>query len=177
MGLIFEQMCRDYLLFHCDILPIEVGEIGQWWGNNNSKRMQAQIDVMLTSPDGKTAIFGECKFQKDLVDTDVLDLLVENGNLFGEIREKHYYIFSKSGFTDRLINKANEDGVTLVSLDKMYEYIIWRSLKWVDELHFMVPGVIKDVEKLKALFELFSEVLNRLCEIGAAYEGSRGVML
>ena len=40
----------------------------------------------------------------------------------------------------------------------------------VDELHFLVVGVIKDVERLKALFELFAAVLDQLCRIGSAYK-------
>ena len=42
----------------------------------------------------------------------------------------------------------------------------------VDELHFQVVGVIKDVERLKALFDLFAAVLDRLCRIGSL-EGKR----
>lgn len=42
----------------------------------------------------------------------------------------------------------------------------------VDELNFQVIGVIKDVERLKLLFELFSETLDQLCRIGAAYESN-----
>ena len=38
-----------------------------------------------------------------------------------------------------------------------------------DELHFHVGGVIKDVERLKLLFELFAETLDQLCRIGSAY--------
>ena len=34
MGLIFEKMCRDYLLYYADRLPIELNEIGQWWGTD-----------------------------------------------------------------------------------------------------------------------------------------------
>ncbi len=40
----------------------------------------------------------------------------------------------------------------------------------VDELYFQVVGVIKDIERLKILFELFAETLNHLCHIGSAYE-------
>lgn len=40
----------------------------------------------------------------------------------------------------------------------------------VDELYFSVAGVIKDVERLKLLYELFSETLDHLCRIGSAYE-------
>jgi hypothetical protein len=39
-----------------------------------------------------------------------------------------------------------------------------------DELHFHVHGIIKDVERLKLLFELFAETLDQLCRIGSAYE-------
>lgn len=40
----------------------------------------------------------------------------------------------------------------------------------VDELYFRVPGIIRDMEQLRQLFELFSEILDRLCLIGSAYE-------
>jgi hypothetical protein len=40
----------------------------------------------------------------------------------------------------------------------------------VDELYFQVAGVITDIERLKLLFDLFSETLNHLCHIGSAYE-------
>jgi hypothetical protein len=42
----------------------------------------------------------------------------------------------------------------------------------VDELYFQVSGVIKDVEQLKLLYDLFAETLNQLCQIGSAYEGN-----
>jgi hypothetical protein len=40
----------------------------------------------------------------------------------------------------------------------------------VDELYFQVVGIIKDVDRLKSLFELFAETLQQLCRIGSAYE-------
>jgi hypothetical protein len=45
-----------------------------------------------------------------------------------------------------------------------------RSPEGVDEIHFHVDGVIKDVERLKLLYELFAETLNQLCHLGSAYE-------
>ena len=39
-----------------------------------------------------------------------------------------------------------------------------------DELYFHVHGIIKDVERLKLLFDLFAETLDELCRIGSAYE-------
>jgi hypothetical protein len=49
--------------------------------------------------------------------------------------------------------------------------------KGVDELIFQVVGVIEDVNRLKALYELFAEVLNQLCLMGSAYEDDPRVNL
>ena len=40
----------------------------------------------------------------------------------------------------------------------------------VDELHFQAEGVIKDLEQLRILFDLFAEVLQQVCHEGTAYE-------
>lgn len=37
----------------------------------------------------------------------------------------------------------------------------------VDELHFVAVGIIKDLDRLKMLYELFAETLEELCRIGA----------
>jgi len=47
----------------------------------------------------------------------------------------------------------------------------------VDELYFAVIGVIKDVERLKLLYELFSETLDQLCVIGSAQKTDPGVSM
>ena len=47
----------------------------------------------------------------------------------------------------------------------------------VDELRFEVAGVIKDIERLKLLYELFAETLDQLCRIGSVYEESPQVEL
>ena len=47
----------------------------------------------------------------------------------------------------------------------------------VDELRFMVLGVIKDIDRLKGLYDLFAEALDQLCRIGSAYEGNPEVNL
>jgi hypothetical protein len=47
----------------------------------------------------------------------------------------------------------------------------------VDELHFQVVGVMKDIERLKALFDLFAAVLDQLCRIRSAYKQEPGVTL
>ncbi|SHO46676.1 DUF3137 domain-containing protein [Anaerocolumna xylanovorans] len=47
----------------------------------------------------------------------------------------------------------------------------------VDELYFCVAGVIKDIDLLKALFDLFAEILDYMCEIGSAYDNNPNVNL
>ena len=46
-----------------------------------------------------------------------------------------------------------------------------------DELRFAVIGVIKDLPRLVALFELFAVTLDELCRIGSAYERAPEVSL
>lgn len=47
----------------------------------------------------------------------------------------------------------------------------------VDELYFVVNGVIKDIERLKDLYELFAEVLKELCVMSIASSEQPGVEL
>ncbi len=47
----------------------------------------------------------------------------------------------------------------------------------VDELHFQAVGVIKEVDRLKELFDLFAEVLEELNRMGSAAAEDPGVAL
>jgi len=47
----------------------------------------------------------------------------------------------------------------------------------VDELYFQVVGIIKDVERLKLLYDLFAETLDQLCRIGSASQNTPNVSL
>ena len=47
----------------------------------------------------------------------------------------------------------------------------------VDILYVECPGVLRDVEQIKSLFELWYEVLNRLVHMDSAYEDDLGVRL
>ena len=38
-------------------------------------------------------------------------------------------------------------------------------------------AIVKDIDQLKRLFEVFSETLDQLCRVGAAYEKASGVEL
>jgi hypothetical protein len=97
MDTVFENICRQYLFLPkvYEKLPFMIGEIGRWWGNNAKEHRQEEIDLMAVSED--KAMFGECKWRSEQVDQKVLETLIARGELF-HYTEKHYFVFSKSGF-------------------------------------------------------------------------------
>ena len=121
MGQIFEQMCVQYLMQENAklSLPFVFGRIGRWWGNNPAKKRQEEIDILAV--DDENAIFGECKWKNELVGIGVLNDLMEKSELLKQFKNKHYMLFSKSGFTNELVEAAGKMGnVGLVDLKKMY---------------------------------------------------------
>lgn len=121
MGLIFEKMCQEYLLYYADSLPIELVEIGQWWGTDIRLKKQVQIDIVGTSANSKEFIIGSCKYRNEKVGTDELELLMEYSRAFGKGVKYHYYVFSKSGFTENLLDRQRNGEVILISLADMYK--------------------------------------------------------
>ena len=119
MGLVFEQICKEYLLMenHKDRLPFLFTSIGRWWGTNPKSRQQVEID--LVAKDGNTYLFGECKWRNEPVDTGILEQLKEKADVMCKSREETYYaLFSKSGFTESLKKEASGH-VILISLDTL----------------------------------------------------------
>ena len=120
MGRVFEEICKQYLWKQLlsGKCHVEFTSLGRWWGNDPKSKSQTEIDIM-GEADKNTALFGECKWTNEKVDVGVLDLLVERSNLF-YYKNKHYYLFAKSGFTKGCVEKAAEMGnVTLVEYEKM----------------------------------------------------------
>ena len=115
MGKIFEEICKQYLWKQLlsGNCPVDFSSLGRWWGNDPNEKSQTEIDIM-GEQDKSTALFAECKWTNEKVDLGVLEILVKRSNLF-PYKTKHYYLFSKSGFSKGCIDKANELGnVTLV---------------------------------------------------------------
>ena len=110
MGLVFEKVCTDYLSVKNakGELPILFTSIGRWWGTNPATHVQEEIDLIAN--DGKDYIFGECKWRNEKLDLSVLRELKNKADIYNKNRKRTYYIlFSKSGFTDAVINEANSD--------------------------------------------------------------------
>lgn len=116
MGRVFEEICKQYLWKQllAGNVPVEFVSLGRWWGNDPIQKSQAEIDIM-GEQDSESALFAECKWRNERVDTDILETLVRRSKLF-RYTKVHYYLFSKSGFTKGCAEKAAESGnVTLVS--------------------------------------------------------------
>lgn len=109
MGSIFEEICKQYLWNQLldGKSPINFSDLGRWWGTNPKTKSQEEIDIMGT--DKESALFAECKWTNEKIDTGVLDTLVSRSELFN-FKEKHFYLFSKTGFTKGCIDKANKMG-------------------------------------------------------------------
>lgn len=107
MGLTFEEICKQYMYQNIKSAPFFFGNIGRWWGNNPKLKRQEEIDLMAFEDDN--VIFGECKWTNSLVDTDVLNDIVTQSEIF-HYKHIYFYVFAKRGFTDQCIKKAKDMG-------------------------------------------------------------------
>ncbi len=120
MGLVFEQMCREYLLNYADDLPIDISDAAQWWGTDSKTRKEIQIDIVGTPAEGKEYLIGSCKYRNEKIGVDELELIRQYASVFGKGSRYHYFIFSKGGFTDGLRQLAEQGEVTLLTLEDIY---------------------------------------------------------
>lgn len=123
MGLIFEKMCRDYLIYYADEPDFQLVDIGQWWGTDSLEKKQVQIDLVGSTDHKNEYLIGSCKFRNEAIGVDELELLKKYASVFGKGKVYHYYIFSKGGFTEGLKALGDKGEVKLITLEDMYESI------------------------------------------------------
>ena len=124
MGSVFEEICKQYLwrLLLNGQSPVQFTDLGRWWGTDPGNKKQVEIDIM-GEQDKDTAVFGECKWTNENVDSGVLETLKAHSKLF-HYRPIHYYLFAKKGFTKGCIQKAEEMGnVTLATYGEILKFI------------------------------------------------------
>ena len=117
MGRVFEKMCAQYVTER-----MGYPTTGKWWGTP-SKGVAAEVDLIgSVGKKGRTeGVFAECKFTKRPADTGDLQRLKENAAFVKGFDVKRYAVFSRSGFSDGLADKAEAEGVALITLDTMYD--------------------------------------------------------
>lgn len=121
MGLIFEQICCEYLLLYDDNLPGVLTDIGQWWGNDSREKKEVQIDIVGKLAEPGEYIIGSCKYKNSPIGTDELDILKHYAQAFGKGKKYYYYIFSKGGFTKGLEELSARGEVKLLTLEDLYK--------------------------------------------------------
>ena len=123
MGIVFEKVCMDYLKEQNarGELPFLFTSIGRWWGTNPVTRNQIEIDIVAN--DNKDFLIGECKWRNEKLDVTILRQLKEKADIFHKNRENTWYVlFSKSGFTETVIEEAKKDkNILLVDVDRLME--------------------------------------------------------
>lgn len=123
MGATFEQICCQYMVRMAKSrqLLFMPYTIGKWWGNNAKMKRQDDVDVLLLDRKKESAIFCECKFRNVPFDKSEFEDLISASEIFPEVKNKYYYIFSKSGYTEWVINEAQKsDNIKLLSIDDLF---------------------------------------------------------
>lgn len=82
--------------------PIEFSELSRWWGTDNKRKIQAEVDIVGAESREK-GLLAECKWRNDPVDTTTL----KERRLF-DVAEFYFYLFSKNGFTKACIEEAKK---------------------------------------------------------------------
>ncbi len=121
MGFIFEEICKQWLfeMTKRNALPFFAGNLGRWWGTNSATHTQEEIDIMASRKDD--ALFAECKWKNADIDIDVFHELKRKSEMFS-YQKKHLYIFSKKGFSNKLLCMEHEQkGVQLFTFAQMID--------------------------------------------------------
>lgn len=120
VGQAFEEIARQHLreLARQGNLPFLPSRIGRWWNRTT------EIDVVALNPEDGQLLVGEAKWWAAPVGLNVLaeleqkarDLIAHSSGLWKRPPAVHYALFSRSGFTPELQERACKERVLLVGL-------------------------------------------------------------
>ena len=111
----YEDICKDIFAKLCsnNAISFVPSRIGSYWLNDYDG--DTEIDVMSVDHQNKQVFAGECKYHTKPVDAPVYFTLKEKVDNAAEIRKSFpkyniiYGLFSKSGFTKRMLDIAKEN--------------------------------------------------------------------
>ena len=112
VSFIFEDVCRE-----CVNMDRTGYEVGRWWFR------EEEIDIVALNEREKKALFAECKWSKNPVDSTLLHDLKEKAKKVrwnSDNRKERYAIFSRSGFTKEIKEGSDSDlNIHLYDLNDM----------------------------------------------------------
>ena len=122
----YEDICKNIFADLCKkgAVSFVPSRIGSYWLNDFDG--DTEIDVMAVDHQNKRIFAGECKYHAKPIDAPVYFALKEKVDNAGEIRKAFpgydviFGVFSKSGFTQRLLDTAKESaGLLLINEDHL----------------------------------------------------------
>ena len=128
---VFEDICREYVreMQKANALPFRYSQMGRWWGKTTVRRkeekreiQETEIDILAVSKHAKQYLVGECKFKnKPFRYSEYLDTVAKLSDK-KEKAEFYYYLFSESGFDDKISEEAaSAENITLCDLSDIVE--------------------------------------------------------
>ncbi|SHF05138.1 MULTISPECIES: ATP-binding protein [Caloramator] len=107
VSFVYEDICRQSIwdMIVGGEIPFLLNKVGRWW---NSKE---EIDIVGINTDTNDILFGECKWLNTPIDIDIFYRLKEKAKKVEwkrNNRNEFYVLFSKSGYTDRLLELSKE---------------------------------------------------------------------
>ena len=126
VAFVYEDICKTIFVELCrnEEITFTPSRIGSYWLNDFDG--DTEIDVVSVDHQNKRVFAGECKYHAKPVDAQVYFALKEKVNNATEIRkafpgyEVIYGVFSKSGFTQRMLDIAKESAdILLVNEDHL----------------------------------------------------------
>ena len=124
---VFESLCREWVRRN---RGAKVSQVGSWWGPTTragraQNRFTEEIDIVGVGRN-RAAIVGECKWTAKQLSVSILAALEDfklpalSQSGLRPAAEIETVLFSRSGFTDGLVDAATRDRkLTLVSLDEL----------------------------------------------------------
>lgn len=115
VAFVYEDICKNIFANLCKngVISFVPSRVGSYWLNDYDG--DTEIDVMAVDSQNKRVFVGECKYYAKPVDTPVYFALKEKVVNASEIKKAYlgyhviYGVFSKSGFTQRMLDMAKEN--------------------------------------------------------------------
>ncbi|WGS64902.1 ATP-binding protein [Marinitoga aeolica] len=109
MGFQFEEISKKFIIENPETFGFIPEEIGSTWGRVPYEKSES-FDIDIVAKDKNNILFGECKWTNKKVGIEVYDKLkLRSEFIKTNLINKKYVIFSKSGFTQDLLNLKNDN--------------------------------------------------------------------
>jgi len=114
MSKVFEDICRQWVdqRNQAGKMPVRFVEVGRWWGYDVIGKSDTYIPIVAYSDDNHV-FFGDAIWSDEPTDVGALRSLEERSRLF-RYPNRHFYLFSRSGFTDDCAELARQYNANLV---------------------------------------------------------------